>query len=106
MTFQASSQNFSAGLAAVAHPNHFTPPLLPPSNFSCKSLILGKCFHLQADTAGNGKAVLVLIVELKVMDKHLVDPHGMAGRQTVQLGLKGGGEELLSNWICSLVLHS
>lgn len=46
----------------------------------------------------------MLIVELKVMDKHLVDPHGMAGRQTVQLGLKGGGEELLSNWICSLVL--
>lgn len=48
----------------------------------------------------------MLVMELKVMGEHLVDPHGMAGRQAVQLGLKGGGEvEVLSHWNCSLLLQ-
>lgn len=45
--------------------------------------------YLQPDAAGNGQRVAVLVVQLEVADQHLIYPHGVAGGQGVQLGLRG-----------------
>lgn len=48
----------------------------------------GCCSYLQPDAAGHREAVGVDVVALDVLDQHLVDTCGMAGGQTVQLGLQ------------------
>lgn len=44
--------------------------------------------YLQPDAAGDGEGVAVLVVQLDVVDQHLVHTHGVTGRQGVQLGLQ------------------